>query len=204
MVRTSFAAALRAKLLSVVTKRPTELRLVGGDPALDLANTLDGSVEEPIESLVDYGDLVDWALYAGVIEEPIAGDHPAALARVHRLRAVVYDVFLAVASREEPDAADLAELAAFAAEAAAHARLVPAGPGFAFAWDGDDPDRILWPLASSALDLLRAGPLDRVKRCHQCRWLFIDTSRNRSRRWCSMDECGVRIKMRRYRSKASR
>ena len=176
---------------------------MGGDPALDLANTLDGTFEEPIESLLTYADLVEWALYAGVIDEPLTGDHPAALERVHRLRSAVYDVFLAVASHEEPAAADLALLTELGAEATAHARLVPAGGGFALAWEGDDPDRILWPLACSALDLLRAGPLDRLKRCHQCRWLFLDTSRNRSRRWCSMDECGVRIKMRRYRERST-
>jgi predicted RNA-binding Zn ribbon-like protein len=115
----------------------------------------------------------------------------------------VYDVFLAVASREQPAAAALAELAAFGAEAVGRARLAPAGSGFALVWEADDPDRILWPLASSAVDLLRGGPLDRIKRCHQCRWLFLDTSRNRSRRWCSMDECGVRIKMRRYRERST-
>jgi len=56
----------------------------------------------------------------------------------------------------------------------------------------------------AAVDLLRTGPLDRLKVCAACPWLFLDTSRNRSRRWCSMSDCGARLKMRRYRARAAR
>jgi predicted RNA-binding Zn ribbon-like protein len=71
----------------------------------------------------------------------------------------------------------------------------------ALAWDGDHLERPLWPLAVAALDLLRSGPLDRLKACEGCPWLFLDTSRNRSRRWCSMDDCGSRSKTRSYRAR---
>jgi len=73
-------------------------------------------------------------------------------------------------------------------------------PGEGFVWDGD----LLAPIAVAAVDLLRTGPLDRLKVCAACPWLFLDTSRNRSRRWCSMSECGARLKMRRYRASAAR
>jgi predicted RNA-binding Zn ribbon-like protein len=126
----------------VVTKRATELKIVGGDLALDLANTLEGP--EAPETLVDYAELTRWAALVGAIE---------------------------------PDATD---------------RLV---------WEGDHLRRVLWPIASAAVDLLRTGPLDRIKTCANCPWLFIDHSRNRSRRWCTMDECGVHLKMRRYRAR---
>lgn len=54
--------------------------------------------------------------------------------------------------------------------------------------------------ASSAVELMTGPELDRVKQCPGCGWLFVDTSRNRSRRWCSMDMCGGRDKaLRHYR-----
>jgi predicted RNA-binding Zn ribbon-like protein len=60
----------------------------------------------------------------------------------------------------------------------------------------------LLPAIVAAVDLLRdASRLRRLKLCGQCRWLFLDHSRNRSRRWCSMSECGAQVKMRRYRAR---
>jgi predicted RNA-binding Zn ribbon-like protein len=188
--------------------------LVGGDPALDFANTLEGPRDGPPDKdwLSDYGDLAAWAAHAGVVDPPVAErlaagaetrprEAAAALAAAHRLRKAVYDVFAAIASGREPAAAALAHLAAAHGDAVAAARIVRTGDSFDLGWDGDALDRPLWPLGCSAVDLLRAGPLDRVKCCAVCRWLFLDISRNRSRRWCSMSECGGRDKMRRYRAR---
>jgi predicted RNA-binding Zn ribbon-like protein len=186
----------------VVTKLVTELELVGGDPALDFANTLEGPRDgEPDQDhLREPEDLVAWARYAGVLGgAPKTDGH--ALARARVLRGAVYDVFLAVAAGGRPPAGALDLLAGFHAEAVAHARLAPASTGFELTWAGDDPERVLWPLATAAVDLLRSGPLERVKACAHCRWLFLDQSRNRSRRWCSMNECGGNEKMRRYRAR---
>jgi predicted RNA-binding Zn ribbon-like protein len=185
----------------VVTKLATELELVGGHPALDFVNTLDGPLDgEPGEDyLREPADLVAWARYAGVLDGTPAADG-LVLDRARTLRAAVYDVFRAVAAGREPPAGALERLAGVHAEAAAHARLTLASGRFELTWD-DDPARVLWALAVAAVDLLRSGPLDRVKACVECRWLFLDQSRNRSRRWCSMNECGGRDKMRRYRAR---
>jgi predicted RNA-binding Zn ribbon-like protein len=193
----------------VVTKRATELELVGGDPALDFANTVDGAFDDPIESLHDYGDLAAWAAYAGVIDgetaerlAAAAGRRPEeaarALDRARALRIAIYRTFSAVAHGTEPPAVALDALRAAHAGALERARLEP---DFSFTWEGEDLDRPLWPLAVAAVDLLRTGPLDRLKTCAECPWLFLDSSRNRSRRWCSMNECGGRLKMRRYRER---
>jgi predicted RNA-binding Zn ribbon-like protein len=197
----------------VVTKRATDLKIVGGDLALDLANTLEGA--DTPETLVDYGELARWAALVGAVEPDdaerltaVASDDPAAadrtLAEVRRLRTVVDRIFRAVATGAPVPADALDELGGFNADASARARLVPARQGpphLTLAWEGDDLRRILWPIASAAVDLLRSGPLDRIKTCANCPWLFIDHSRNRSRRWCTMDECGVHLKMRRYRAR---
>jgi predicted RNA-binding Zn ribbon-like protein len=56
----------------------------------------------------------------------------------------------------------------------------------------------LWPVAAAAHRLLTATELSRLKRCVGCPWLFLDRSKNGSRRWCSMEFCGTEEKMRRY------
>jgi predicted RNA-binding Zn ribbon-like protein len=197
----------------------TELKIVGGHPALDLINTLgDDRVADPLD---DYASFAAWAARIGVIDEAAAGrltararDKPAAaeraLAEARALRAVTDAILRPLAAghdlpheapHDSSPADALARLVQRAGAAVERARLVPAEGGFALAWDADHLERPLWPLAVEALDLLRSGPLDRLKACEGCPWLFLDTSRNRSRRWCSMDDCGSRSKMRRYRAR---
>jgi predicted RNA-binding Zn ribbon-like protein len=191
----------------VVTKRATELLIVGGDPALDLANTLGGS---PGETLVDYAELAAWAERVGVVEsaerlEALGDERPAeaknALTAARELRTLVDAVFRALAKGDEPPLGALDGLLARGAEATARARLRRGDGSFELAWDGEDLERVVWPLAAAAVDLLRHGPLDSLKVCEGCPWLFLDTSRNRSRRWCSMNVCGGAAKMRRYRAR---
>jgi predicted RNA-binding Zn ribbon-like protein len=81
-----------------------------------------------------------------------------------------------------------------------HSKLEQLDTGIALGWEESDAlDVMLWPITRSAVELLTSDELDRVKQCGRCDWLFLDKSRNRSRRWCSMDACGNRIKMaRRY------
>jgi predicted RNA-binding Zn ribbon-like protein len=162
------------------------MRHVGGHLALDFANTIEPSREH----LAEPADLAAWGREMG-----LRGD--ASLERARELRRTVYEVFRPLADGREPHPDALAALAAFHTEAVAGARLVP---GEGFVWDED----LLAPIAVAAVDLLRSGPLDRLKVCAACPWLFLDTSRNRSRRWCSMSECGARLKMRRYRARAAR
>lgn len=81
-------------------------------------------------------------------------------------------------------------------------RLVPGRKRFTWDWAGDVEalDRVLWPVVRSAAELLTSGDLDRVRRCagDDCAWLFLDRSRNGSRRWCDMTVCGNRSKVRRF------
>ena len=93
--------------------------------------------------------------------------------------------------------------ASILAEALPHRRLVTTAEGFGWQW-GEDPvalAQMLWPIARSAADLLTSPDLGRVRECARaaCEWLFVDHSKNRSRRWCDMQECGNVEKVRRYR-----
>jgi predicted RNA-binding Zn ribbon-like protein len=84
------------------------------------------------------------------------------------------------------------------ADALAHAQLMR-GNTFAWSWRDDHTlARPLRPVVHAAVLLLTTGALDRNKRCGGCRFLFNDESKNRSRRWCSMDDCGTAEKIRRY------
>jgi predicted RNA-binding Zn ribbon-like protein len=108
-------------------------------------------------------------------------------------------VFGAIASEKPPDPASLEILRGAEADALAHAQLVRAGARYTWTWrGGEDLARPTWLVAHAASELLTQGPLDRIKRCGGCPYLFLDESRNRSRRWCSMDDCGTQEKMRRF------
>ena len=116
---------------------------------------------------------------------------------------LLHRVFLAVARRERPRKSDLEELNRALAGALGHLRVVAAARGFA--WEvrciAGDLEAPLWPILRSAGELLTAPDLSRVKECasENCLWVFLDGTRNHARRWCEMQSCGNRAKVRSYR-----
>jgi predicted RNA-binding Zn ribbon-like protein len=188
------------------------LRLVGGNLALDFANTAEGTPEGEIERehLLGHEDLTFWGYRIGLLSEEVAerllrkgrrraAEADAFFARALGFRGHLYTLFRAVAEEETPPAESFEALRRFECEAVSRARLVPSGEGYVWEWTlGDDLGGVLWPVAHSATELLVYGPLRRVKGCAGCNWLFVDESKNRSRRWCAMEECGTHAKMRRY------
>ena len=181
---------------------------------LDFTHTLDSRYDvHPRELLKDYSDLVLWGQYVDILKDDEARSlreeatsHPveasAALGRAIVLREAIYRIFLALAEDALPREADLAMLNAALSEALSHARIVPKDGSFAWDWAGREIDfnSILWQVVRSAADLLTDEELDAVRACaaEDCRWLFVDTSKNRSRRWCDMKTCGNRSKARRH------
>jgi predicted RNA-binding Zn ribbon-like protein len=190
--------------------------LVAGRPCLDFVNTLDGSREtgKTEEKLLSYGDLVAWAREAGVVTKREArallreaGRDPGAAARTlqraRALREAIYGIFYAVAHRgHAPSKTDLAVLNAELSEALAQQKVVRTGDGFAWDWGAKHEalERVIWPVARSAAELLTSGEVERTRVCEagDCSWLFVDLSKNRSRRWCDMKNCGNRAKSRRH------
>jgi predicted RNA-binding Zn ribbon-like protein len=125
------------------------------------------------------------------------------LARAHVLRDAVYRAFWAIAHSELPTSADLEIIAREYASAAANTKLVASGDRIIREWSSGNValDRPLWPVAWSAVDLLTTGDHRRVKVCPgpgnqpvTCAWLFYDTTKNASRHWCSMTDCGAAAK----------
>jgi predicted RNA-binding Zn ribbon-like protein len=198
--------------------QPTFL-YVGGDPALDLVNTVDWTSRGPEEErLRAYDDIVRWAEGDEVIGPAagrrlhrLAAERPraaaAALEYAHRTRETLHDLFGAIARGESPGAAlprfnrllaDALERLELAPEAAGHGH-----PGYDWHWRGQesDPRAVLWPVIWSAASLLRSEELGSVRVCDgdDCGWMYVDRSRNGFRRWCEMRTCGTREKTRRRR-----
>ena len=187
-------------------------RLIGGALCLDFANTLVGHGAAPRhEYLKDYRDLVLWGRHAGVLTLKEANSlfreafrHPSKSIAVFKealiLREMIYRIFSALAHNTHPGQADLNHLNTSRLENLFHSTIVQERKRFRLIWK--DPmalDRMLWPIVLSATELLISSELSNIKQCagEGCDWLFLDTSRNHLRRWCTMDECGNRAKMRR-------
>ena len=129
-------------------------------------------------------------------------DHPRRAARLldrlRGLREAMYAVFLAAGCSQNGPSADLALLNEELEAASRHRRLAVGPSGPVWKWQGTiNFDRIRWQIAYSAADLLTSGELTRMRQCAECDWLFLDTTKNGSRRWCKK-VCGDRVKARRY------
>jgi predicted RNA-binding Zn ribbon-like protein len=126
------------------------------------------------------------------------------LERAHTLREAIYRLLAASAHEHDADPADLGVINAELPVSLAHARLAPTPDSYTLLWpaDPDALDRMLWPVAYSAADLLtQPDLLARVGECADdrgCGYLFLDMTKNRSRRWCDMKDCGNRAKARRH------
>ena len=190
----------------------------GGTLALDFTNTVDNRpVESRKDLLRDYADLVAWGAQAGVVtraegrtlEAALGRRRPEAarvMARAVALREALYRAFSALAAGRQVDGADLSLIEGELRVAGAHARLAREGARFAWGWDTGPGalDRMIWPVARDAAELLLSGRLPRLRECgaDDCGWLFLDESKNRSRVWCNMRVCGNRAKAKRHYLKA--
>jgi predicted RNA-binding Zn ribbon-like protein len=192
--------------------------LSGGSLSLDFANTWSDRERPETEKLRGYPDLLAFARQSGLStaaaetgalgtglaaqaeRDPRAA--AAALARSRDLREALYRIFSAVAATRPPASADLERLNAALPEALSHLRLEPRGEGFGWTWAAtkEPLEAPLLPILRSAAELLTSADLQLVRECAagDCTWLFLDRSRNRSRRWCSMETCGNRAKAHRH------
>ena len=192
--------------------------LLGGRLAIDFVNTVSGKrLLAPIERFNDYGDVISWAEQVGLASAArvkalrrIAREQPrdaeAAFARVKELREALFRIFSAVAAQKRSPSADLDLLNRELAEAFSHLRIAESAEGFVWSFcDEEVLVSVIWPVTRSAADVLMKDDLARVRMCEApdgCGWLFYDETRNGTRRWCSMKDCGNRAKARRHYAKS--
>ena len=198
-----------------IPEPPNPFDYISGSLILDFTN-VGTHAGHNHEHLGSYEDLVDFVRQAGGLSPSdarrLAGEavrHPSAaravLARAMALRDASMGVFTALARGKAADARDLELLSREAANALAHRHIAQLGKEITWTWSDDLMlERVLWPIAQSGSELVTSGD-DRslVRECASdtCEWLFVDRTRNHSRRWCDMADCGNRAKQQRLRNR---
>lgn len=193
-----------------------EFQLVAGHLALDFANTLDNRYdpERRLDLLPTYERFLAFAKESGVITgeqvrelllETSERDARRALDQVLELRETLYFLFRSVATGQMPDQSGLRTLNRFLADARVPDMIVWRKPDFTRSYRNlaEKPAGPLGPVIDAAANLLTSPDLHYVRECGEkaCRWLFLDRSKNHSRRWCDMRVCGNRSKARRFQAR---
>ena len=193
-------------------------RCPGGALCRDFCNS-GGSTRRAsgTEWIAGFSDLVDWLETAEAVTPGQAARFrragaasPRAAAQVWsraiKFREALFRVLNAKAESGSVASEDLATIEAEHAQAVSFARLSWTGEGYAWSLDPSAAalDAAMQPLVESAVSLLTSAKLEQLRRCGNstCYWLFIDETRNHSRRWCEMASCGNVVKVRRHREKA--
>ena len=185
----------------------------GNHLAIDFTNTVGDRGGDRGEHLKTFGDIVAWAEARGVISRSAAAAlrqtadaDPEGAHRAWRsalmFREALYNVLAAASSNRRARPADLAVVNDHVADTFKGAALARAGERFSLETRAEEwLDPVLRPVTRAAVDLLTSDDLSKVGRCadEECAWLFLDTTRSRSRRWCDMRVCGNRSKVRRFR-----
>ena len=189
--------------------------MLGGDPAIDFINTAsDWASGDPVDRLGGIEGFADWAELAGLVSPAdkrrlktfIAGNAAEAAATFEAattLRAALRRIFATAAQGERVDAADLSLLKGLACRARSFRDLEQTDDGFEERWTRDAPplETPLLEIALASERLLKDGPLERIRNCGGCEWMFLDFSKNASRRWCSMATCGNNAKVKKFRKR---
>jgi len=195
------------------------LDLKSGHPILEFTNTVSNHASEhPGETLFHYEDLLAWMgkvglmpaervqmLKRGAATQP--EDSAAVFTKSLELREAIYRIFVAKTKGKSPTDRDLAVLNSVLTGLTRGAQVVYRSGRFEWGWNFDDSalEAPLQVLALSAADLLTSENVKWVGQCADeegCGWLFVDTSKNHSRRWCDINDCGNRAKQRRYQQRA--
>ena len=198
-----------------IKRTAANLKLLGGRLCLDFVNTLDWrGTDTPQEFLNTFHDLVIWSRHVGITSKEetkqleLFADRSDSnankvLNRAIRLRETIYRLLSASITGQEPDKDDLNFFNENLSLSMQDLKITRTGEGYS--WDNignkKKLDWILNPIIRSAVDILVApDELKKVKACADpaCGWLFYDISRNQSRRWCDMQDCGNRAKATRF------
>ncbi len=191
-----------------------------GDLSLNYANTKDWHTSsKPVENLKNYEDLVTWGTQAGLVTPEIAekmkkaaSSHPKEAEELYeysiQVREAMYRIFSNHYAGRPISEGDISLLNNVACDAMAHLQVTMNGNAFSWQLPSEivDANIILWPVARAAVELLTSEKAARIRVCEDdrgCGYLFIDQTKNHSRRWCSMESCGNRAKARRHYSRIS-
>lgn len=193
--------------------RNRKFELLGGNLCLDFVNTIhEYGAADPREELHSFQDLLAFGSQVRMINEreaaqlsrnaarnPVMANKTLAVARACRLS--LYRCFSSIASGRNLSNKDLKFFNRQLARTLQNLRIRRKGSEVNWTWkDNGDLERILWPIVHSAAELFTSNERKLIRECESqtCTWLFLDRSKNRTRRWCDMKICGNRAKWRRY------
>ena len=180
---------------------------------MDFVNTVDRDGDRySQEWFHDPADIIGWAQYVGLLSlaqveallrqvEQQSEQSMKFFNQALQLRETLYRIFSAFAARRSQAAEDLELLNDLLSEMQSHLRFGAVNSSFAWEWtETNQLNFILWQIVRSTADVLTSPDCDRLRECAGvgCGWVFLDFSRNRSRRWCDMEDCGNRAKANRY------
>jgi predicted RNA-binding Zn ribbon-like protein len=214
----------------MVAKAPKPFEL-HGNPTLDFVNTLDNrfnkadgsaAARPPEELIKTYNDLLRFLTQSELLTEVESRELRRIYSSTRKREQVCNQVLneardfrehlaavtYALVDRLEIPKTSLAVIDTSIKSVFAHRRLVIDDTHLTWRWDGIACDLAspLWLLAEAAADLLLSENVSRIRSCaaETCRWLFLDTSKNHTRRWCNMKICGNRMKAHRYHFRSSK
>ncbi len=192
---------------------------IGGALCLDFANTASWEADhQTTEHLNDFHELVRWCAESAIIRQEtgaaLLGETEqnslrgeAVLTEAKALRETLYRIFVALSRRAAPARGDLQFLNETLAQVPLHFEVRREKEGFSCdrKASGTEFAKLLGPVVWSAAELLASGKIEQIKCCasETCGWLFLDGTKNHSRRWCDMADCGSRAKSKRYYRKKS-
>jgi predicted RNA-binding Zn ribbon-like protein len=182
---------------------------------LDFTDTVDWRTSNHSKDLLDsYADLVNWSQRKGVIgvkeskkllrlAEVETATTEKALDEAITLREAIYRIFSAVAHGRRAGSNDVGILNQYLSKAMVKLEVQITDRGYELGWCNEElADKMLYPIAKSAAELLTSEHIDRVRECANeeegCGSMFLDYSKSHSRRWCSMEGCGNKAKLRTY------
>jgi predicted RNA-binding Zn ribbon-like protein len=203
-----------------VREKRKAFELIAGNVALDLVNTLDWRFREeppPEELLKDYYDVTQFSAQGGLISDALGrrlmrsvsdGKAAQVVNAVRELRELAAQVLYAALEGDDPSASAVKLLEKYFREAREAQRLL--WDGEKLAWrlsqspvqSADLAELPLWTLSLRVAELMTSDEMQMLRACGnpECQWLFLDTSKNHTRRWCDMKICGNRMKARRFKA----
>ena len=184
------------------------ITVCGGSLCIDFINTVRNRTTLPLEDyLSDFNDLLYWSKRLSVIDaaaykkielNAINNKRKADLFFKGALdfRELLYKIFCGICKGKKIPAADLEEYNKILSAYFPFIQLKRSGFNFVEDWnfEQDSLMYILAPVVNDSYELLLTDKLKRIGECPKCRWLFLDTTKNGKRRWCTMKTCGSSVK----------
>ena len=189
-----------------------DMMLDGGCYCFDFTNTVHSRTEEDTYDYINsYTDIIDWSERVKLLpykrlkklKEYAEGHKKEAertLDEILKNRELLYEVFASVTRNKNPEGSILGQFNESLSDSLSKLRFHINKRNITVAWEENTLDLMepLWVIYKNAFDIITSTPVNRIKECKSCGWLFLDKSKNNSRTWCNMQSCGSIVKSKRY------